>query len=394
MSLYPGKEIAFKIFQPPKLGRIGKNEDLKLGLSDKLSHINLGINELDSQNNLNKIEITMDKPLVTIALSAYNVGEYVDSALECIENQTYRNIEILCIDDASTDDTYLKISRRAESDSRYRIIRQERNQGLSVSRNMAISEAKGEYIVMLDGDDVFDNEMVEKSLTLAMRTNADMVMWDYAPFSTEEERIKRLAMPSALDGFDVNHKLSLLRRPAFMWVRLLRASKLKELAIRFEPGLTKQDIPVHWKLITSDIKISLLPERLSCYRIQPNATSTRKDRSVFSLAKVMDLVESDLKDRDIYSVYRQEFLRSRLSLLHGMYDFIKPEYRAEALQMIKERLNTDAINFLKSEKSLELRTRLFYGMISGDKIDKIVYKTLLGVRSLYRAVKNTLLEKL
>lgn len=328
----------------------------------------------------------MKNPLVTVALSAYNVGEYLDEALACINRQTFTDIEILCIDDASVDDTYERIQRHAHSDGRYRVIRQARNQGLSVSRNLAISEARGKYIIMLDGDDLFDETMVEQAVNEAQRTDADMVMWDYIPFTAVNQLSNKRA--SDLLSIDVNDKIALLQRPAFMWVRLLKVDKLKEMDVRFEPGLTKQDIPIHWRLVTNFDKIALLPRRLSFYRIQPNATSYRKDRSVFSLAKVMDIVGNDLRDAGLYERYKSEYLRSRLSLLHGMYDFIKPELKAEAAEMIRERLDDDARAYLNGKNALGLRANAFYGKMFGNLPDTLLYNTILCLRAIYRFLKR------
>lgn len=330
----------------------------------------------------------MDEPIVTIALSAYNVADYIDAALQCIESQTYNNIEILCIDDASTDGTFEKISKRAERDGRYRVIRQYRNQGLSVSRNTAISEAKGKYIVMLDGDDLFDRDMILDAVGAAELQKADMVLWDYVPFCVESQITQRQVQKSQLETINPLDKVALLRRPGFMWVRLLKTEKIRAMNIRFEPGLTKQDIPIHWRLVTELTDIAILPKRLSFYRLQPNATSRRKDQSVFSLAKVMDIVKNDLYGSGMYNLYRDEFLRSRLSLLYGMYDFIRTEFKDEALGMIIDRLDFDTKSYLAGKNELDFRTRVFYGKLDGRMLDTLIYNAIVGMRSLFRSLKG------
>lgn len=329
--------------------------------------------------------------LVTIALSVYNVERYLDDALNCIECQTYHNIEILCIDDCSTDNSLVIIQKHAVCDNRYRIICQERNQGLSVSRNRAILEARGEYIIMLDGDDLFDKRMIEKALEVAFSTSADMVLWDYAVFSNMQELNDDIIRPSRLAGITSQDKIALLRHPAFMWVKLIRTSVLRELNIQFTPGLTKQDIPIHWQLVTSLKNISILPEKLSFYRQQPNATSCRKGESLFSLAKVMDITGDYLKRAGKYDTYRTEFLRSRLSLLHGMYDFIYPDLKKTALDLVRDRYNEDAKQYILSpECELTPRVKYFYGAIAGNRIDKIKYKGIIYFREAYRVIKRIL----
>ena len=118
----------------------------------------------------------MNTSPVTIALSVYNVAEYVRASLDSILAQTFKDFELLCIDDASTDGTWQILQEYARHDSRIRLLRHDHNQGLSVSRNRAIQEARGEYLLMLDGDDLFALDMVEKAYSKAKETDADMVM--------------------------------------------------------------------------------------------------------------------------------------------------------------------------------------------------------------------------
>lgn len=326
---------------------------------------------------------------ITIALSAYNVANYVRASLDSILAQTFADFELLCIDDASTDGTWEILQEYAQRDSRIRLMRQDHNQGLSVSRNRAIQEAKGEYLLMLDGDDLFAPDMVEKAYSKAKIMDADMVMWDYVVFYKENEIAKLCKIPSDLYHISPSDKIALLKRPAFTWVRLLKTETLRNLEISFTPGLTKQDIPIHWKLVTALDKICLLPERLSFYRQQQESTSNRKGRSVFSLAYVMDIVEKQLKTDGIYQTYKNEFLFWRTTCLYGMYDVIIPELKAEAMEKVRERLGKDELAYIKdSNNELSGRVRSFYSMVQGNKRAMLKYKAFVCCRSLYRSFKK------
>lgn len=329
-------------------------------------------------------------PPITIALSVYNVAMYVRQALDSLLMQTFKDFELLCIDDCSTDGTWEILAEYAQHDNRIRLLRQEKNQGLSVSRNRAIAEAKGEYLLMLDGDDLFAPDMVEKAYNKAKETDADMVIWDYVSFVCEKEIAEKCTKPSVLSNLQVKDKVGLLRRPAFSPSRMTKVSVLRNLHVHFPEGLTKQDIPVHWKLITSLDKIVLIPEFFLFYRQQPGNTSSRKDRSVFALAYVMDITRSYLKENGLYGTYKNEFLRSRLNLLQGMYDFIKPEYKAEAMKLIMERLDDDAKTYIFSNNcECESRTRLFFKGYFWDKpLEKAKYDALMLIRSIYRWIKQ------
>ena len=326
---------------------------------------------------------------VTIALSVYNVEQFVCASLDCLIGQTFKDFELLCIDDASTDDTWKILQEYANKDKRIRLLRQEKNQGLSVSRNLAIKEAKGEYLLMLDGDDLFAPDMVEKAYNKAMETGADMVMWDYAVFYQESDLDKLRKETSGLINVSSEDKLVLLRRPAFTWVRLLKMEAVKSLGIQFTPGLTKQDIPIHWKLVTSLEKISIIPEKLSFYRQQPNSTTNRKGPSMFSLAYVMDIVEKQLKTDGIYQTYKNEFMYWRITCLYGMCDSISSAYREEAILKVKERIGEDEIAYLNNPRNeLSSRVRDFFRMIQGDNWAKLKYNGFRLVRAIYRIIKR------
>ncbi|WP_308746133.1 glycosyltransferase family A protein [uncultured Bacteroides sp.] len=331
----------------------------------------------------------MRYPLITLALSVYNVESYLRQSLETIINQTYQNLEILCIDDCSKDKTFDILQEYAQKYSCIKLVKQPKNQGLSVSRNRAIELAQGEYILMLDGDDLFALDMVEKAYTKAAKTDADLVMWDYCAFYRDEDLPQLLNKPSDLIGFEPKDKIALLKCPAFTCLKLIRTQVLRDHSVHFPEGLTKQDIPVWWHLVTVLDKVAVLPERLSYYRQNPFNTTSRKDKSVYSLAYVMDITGEYLKRNNLYATYKDEYLRSRLGLLQGMYDYIKPELQPDAMQMIRERLDTDAIAYINSPAcALSKRTNLFYkGYMMGNLLAKLQYDSLMLARTIYRKIK-------
>lgn len=324
-------------------------------------------------------------PKITVALSVYNVSSYIRGAVDSILSQTFKDFELLCIDDASTDETYAILQEYALKESRIRLFRQEYNQGLSVSRNLAIQEALGEYIVMIDGDDLFSNTMLEVAYMRAIETNADMVLWDYIPFSEESEIHTLCNKPSSLLSVTPHDKIQLIRRPAFSATRMTKLSVLRDLNICFPKGMTKQDIPVHWKLVTNLERIELIPEYFLYYRQQPNSTSSKKGRSVFSLAYVMDITKQQLEEDGLYSIYKDEFLRSRLSLLFGMYDYVLPELKSEALTILNRRLGNDEYDYIEnSQNELTGCVRDFYNMLMGSWISKVKYNSFMFLRTAYR----------
>ena len=117
-------------------------------------------------------------PMVSIIVPVYNVERYLRQCLDSLVNQTYQNIEIICVDDGSTDASSEILTEYALKNSKVRVIRQE-NSGLSVARNVGFSFATGKYVMYVDSDDWIDVCTCEKAVFKAEEHAADLVMWPY-----------------------------------------------------------------------------------------------------------------------------------------------------------------------------------------------------------------------
>lgn len=115
---------------------------------------------------------------ISIIVPVYNVAPYLRQCMDSVINQTYRNIEIICIDDGSTDGSEKIIDEYAKIDSRIKVLHTI-NSGVSSARNTAISQASGEYLLFVDGDDWIDTSTCEKTLSQMINKSADLVMWPY-----------------------------------------------------------------------------------------------------------------------------------------------------------------------------------------------------------------------
>lgn len=108
-----------------------------------------------------------NRPKLSIIVTAHNSAKYLPKCLDALIAQTYRNIEIICVDDASTDNTGKLIKDYARSDPRILAIRNQENVGVSEARNIAMKKATAPYIMFCDGDDYYDTQMCEKMLAIA-----------------------------------------------------------------------------------------------------------------------------------------------------------------------------------------------------------------------------------
>ena len=326
------------------------------------------------------------KPFVSITIATFNVAEYVAASLESLLNQTYKHTELICIDDASTDGTLDILNGYAKKDARIKVIAKDKNEGLAVARNLSLAIATGEYILFMDGDDLYDLELIEKAVKLAETESSDVVVWDYCTFYDESLLNTLRSKPSDLMGFDVTNKRALLKRPAFTWVKLFRTNFLTELGAEFPKGLTRQDIPVHWHVFTSNAKVSILAERLSYYRQQPNATTAQKGRKLLDIAQVMQEVKKVLDKECLYEQYQNTYLEQQLNMLHGMYDNVKQELKPEALALIQAQIGEEQMTYIRSHKQMRSQARWFYKSNEGKTLATVQYMFWIIVRKIYRKV--------
>lgn len=125
-----------------------------------------------SDNN----EIKNTEIKVSVIIPVFNASKHLSKTLDSISNQTLKELEIICIDDGSTDNSPEILKNYADKDKRLIIISQ-KNQGVSAARNAGLSIAKGKYIQFVDSDDILKSEAIQKSYKNAQETNADITLF-------------------------------------------------------------------------------------------------------------------------------------------------------------------------------------------------------------------------
>ena len=143
--------------------------------------------------------------LVSVVMAAYNGGKYITQQIESILNQTYQNIELIVIDDCSTDNTRELVSEFCEKDARVNLVRSDHNKGVIETFQHGLKMARGEYIALSDQDDVFDPRKIEV-LVKALESNrsADLVVSDLRLIDDDGDIIseaRKAVSPTALCKF-------------------------------------------------------------------------------------------------------------------------------------------------------------------------------------------------
>lgn len=119
---------------------------------------------------------------ISIIIPLFNAGKYLEEALQSVLRQTFGSFEIICVNDASTDTTMEILKKYRKKDDRIIILSNQERSGAAVSRNKGLQYAKGKYVTFLDGDDLFDEEMLQLAFNAMEKDNVDVVIYEYKHF--------------------------------------------------------------------------------------------------------------------------------------------------------------------------------------------------------------------
>lgn len=216
------------------------------------------------ENNL-----TQNLPLISIIVPAYNVENYVAACLKTLIEQTYKNLEIIVINDGSTDNTLSIVNEFVSKDNRIKVITQP-NGGPSVSRNKGIDIAKGEYIAFVDSDDWVDNDFVEKLYNAIKETGSDIACASIIRYREKSQKY-RVHYTEQKIYSTLSDKINTCRIPkcCYVWNKLYKTSIIKN--YKFKEGALFEDVLWLPKIIEVSGKLVTVPNITYYYRVNKNS---------------------------------------------------------------------------------------------------------------------------
>ena len=254
----------------------------------------------------------------SIIVPAYNVEEYITKSFDNILNQTFKDFEVICVDDCSTDNTLNKINTYVEKDSRFKLIKHEKNKGPSSARNTALDYAKGQYIVFLDPDDYLMTNALERIYYAFNKSKADSVWYD-AKVLSGENLILNLSVHKQhplleKEGFYSITSNNITEFDDFVWDKAFKHSVLKKLNFKFPDGLLFEDAEFYFKIYTQIKEIYYLPEYLYVYRLLRDNSLVYKivneTNRELDLFKIFRNIYEYAKQKNLVYEYRQYLLKT------------------------------------------------------------------------------------
>lgn len=213
----------------------------------------------------------MIAPKVSVVVPVYNSEKYLNKCLDSVINQTLHEIEIICINDGSTDGSADILDSYAKKDSRLKIITQE-NQGLSTTRNNGIKISRGEYISFVDSDDWIDEDFLEKLYYSAKNSNADIAVCSIVKIKNNKPK-KLFTIKNKIQATKTIDKYKICKLPRSCYVvnRLYKKELFTENNIFFNTGVYFEDIEFSHKILHYSKKLITVPQVAYYYFNNPQS---------------------------------------------------------------------------------------------------------------------------
>lgn len=296
---------------------------------------------VDKKENIQKSDVvvktdkgdSVTKVDVSVILPVYNVGKYLKQCLDSIRQQTLKNIEIICIDDGSTDNSYDILKEYSLKDPRIHVLRQ-KNQGAGVARNRGLTVANGEYLSFLDSDDYFAPTMLEEMYKLAKINDNDIIICRAKAFNQQtgkEEPMKWTLKERFLPAKKVFSCYD-LRDYAFdyavgwAWDKLYKRTFIQIHGIKFQEIRTSNDAFFTFIANLKARKVSVVNKELAIHRIKTKTSlSQTRELSYDCFYKALIAIKNELIEYGIYYDFERAFISWALQFCIWHFNTISDE---------------------------------------------------------------------
>lgn len=279
---------------------------------------------------------------VTVVMPIYNAADYLRPALDSVTAQTLAEMEIICVDDGSTDASLDIIREFQKMDPRIRIIT-ENNAGPSIARNKGLSRARGEYVIFLDSDDFCEPSMIEKMYAAAVKDDLDMVIARYDIYNNRTasfEKAVNCDHAEVLDGGAVVSKNSypdviFQCTTGYVWNKLYRHSFLRDKCLTFDPELRvfEDNYFVYTSLSLAE-RIGRVDEVLTHHRVYSEQAKGRLFRRYYhQVPELFARLKVFLMQHGMYIPLSQSFLNLSASRSRKIYELLWRDAKAEFWNM-------------------------------------------------------------
>lgn len=279
----------------------------------------------------------MSEVKISVVVPVYNVDKFLIQSLDSVVNQTFRDIEIICVNDGSTDKSRKILAEYAARDSRITII-DKKNGGLSSARNAGMKVAKGDYIAFVDSDDWIDETMLEKLYENAIKFDSQMSICAVHKYDDQTKKIVDDDPYFTLGYFDetfdntvFNHekvKGFLFDFCVMAWNKLYKRSFLEEYNAQFPDGLIFEDGPFFFSIFFKMDRVSIIRDFLYYYRVnRVNSIVQKGDKNFTNLFDSAKIMWDNIVDLPYFDEIKYDFLYKKYQDMNYRFGVIQRKYK-------------------------------------------------------------------
>lgn len=262
------------------------------------------------------------QPKVSVVIPVYNIEAHLGQCLDSVIGQSLREIEIICVDDGSTDGSPPILAEYATRDSRLKVVTQA-NAGPGVARNTGMARATGEYLIFLDSDDWFEPDFLEKMVTQAQKTNADVTIcradeFDNATGKTLDGSwmLKTQYLPGESFAPEEIKEHIFQFTYGMPWDKLYRRAMVEESGLQYPPLRNSEDLAFVLPSLLAAKRIAVVDHVLLHHRVNRSASvSNTRSGQPDAPYDAFGIVKSYLEDRGLMEIYQRSFLNWAMEFL-------------------------------------------------------------------------------
>ncbi len=288
----------------------------------------------------------MKKPVISVIVPVYNVEKYLSKCLDSILAQTFSNIEIICVNDGSTDNSRKILAEYEKKDSRIKIV-DKKNGGLSSARNAGMRVAQGEFFGFIDSDDWITPDMFEKLYDSMITLNTDISICAVHQFDETNQKIDDSNPYYTLEYFDKTFdgkafsykdtKPFLMDVCVMAWNKLYRRSLIEKCNAWYPDGLIFEDGPFFFSIFFQTERVSIVRDFLYYYRInRKNSIIQKAGRKFLNVIDVAEIMYDKIKDLPDFEDIKYTFFRKKAEDFIYRFEHLKPKYKAAFAQKLKK----------------------------------------------------------
>lgn len=303
----------------------------------------------------------MELPKISVIIPVFNSGNLLKNCLNSIKNQTLPDIEIICVDDGSTDNSLEILKEYRSLDKRFKIYHQE-NMGAGGARNKGIEESCGEFILFVDSDDNIEKETCKKLYEQASRLDCDLILFDAMRHFENDRNLKLVHFRK---NNDIDYNIKVFNYEYFkynifngeygvIWNKLYKASFIKNNHIFFPNHKIYNDVEFHVKTTLLAQKISYVDGIFYHYnRLGHSSLQTSFVKTIHTIVffDVLHNLFDFLVENDLYDEFKREFVNFTIFELRNKMKSIDNDFKQEFFEKTKEfyyflELGSDEINHI------------------------------------------------